>query len=50
MIWVNMDSTLETLAPEVGWVIKGEAIWREKDMSGEKRDEGGGDSDAEYSF
>jgi hypothetical protein len=39
MIWVNMASTLETLGLEVGWAVKGEAIWREKDMGGEKRDE-----------
>ncbi len=34
-----MDSTLETLAPELGWVLfKGEMRWRAKDMAGEKRD------------
>jgi hypothetical protein len=39
MIWVNMDSTLETLAPELGWVLfTGEMRWRAKDMAGERRD------------
>jgi hypothetical protein len=37
MIWVNMDSTLETLAPELGWeLFRGEMRWRAKDMAGKK--------------
>ena len=39
MIWENMDSTLETLAPELDWVLfKGETKWRAKDMAGKRRD------------
>ena len=39
MIWVNMDSTLVTLAPELGWeLFTGEMRWRAKDMAGERRD------------
>jgi hypothetical protein len=39
MIWVNIDSTLETLAPELCWVLfTGEMRWRAKDMAGERRD------------
>lgn len=47
-IWENMDSTLETLAPGVGWGPRGETRWREKDMGGERRDVWMGDSDAAY--
>jgi hypothetical protein len=39
MIWVNMASTLETLAPELDWVLfTGEIKWRAKDMAGEWKD------------
>ena len=42
MIWVNMDSTLETLVPELDWVLfTGGTKWRAKDMAGERRDNEG---------
>jgi hypothetical protein len=52
MIWVNIDSTLETLAPELCWVLfTGEMRWRAKDMAGERRDKlrgTGRDSETSY--
>ena len=36
MIWLNMDSTLDTLAPDAGWGAEGERIGREKDMVARK--------------